>query len=191
MNIIKIYLLGLAFFVLNSCSSSSNYKTLSFFFDDVPNPSSQQQVKDSTKTDTESFKLRNIKSKKEIEKYIHKGYKKNECGNCHDVDHAYRLIERQPKLCYKCHANYKDKYKYLHGPVAAGYCTACHHPHQSSNEHILKIKIEQLCSHCHEPGDVSQNPSHKEVGNVNCVSCHNSHGGETFNMLKPRIKTES
>lgn len=174
-----------------SCNPNKNYQTLSFFFDGVPNPTLNSDLNDTTKTETESFKIRNLKMDKETEKYIHKGYKKNECGCCHDVDHAYRLIERQPKLCYKCHENFKNQYKYLHGPVAAGYCTACHHPHQSSNEKILVIEIEKLCIHCHEPGDVSQNPTHKNLGNVNCISCHNSHGGETFNMLKPGVKTES
>jgi len=187
----KSLLFSFIFFLLTGCSSSNNYQTLSFFFDGVPNPTLNKGYKDTTKTETESFKVRNLKMDKETEKYIHKGYKKNECGSCHNVDHAYRLIERQPKLCYKCHNSFKDQYKYLHGPVAAGYCTACHHPHQSSNKHLLIIEIEKLCVHCHEPGDVSKNPSHKDLGNVNCVSCHNSHGGETFDMLKPGVKTES
>ena len=175
----------------SGCNPNKNYQTLSFFFDGVPNPSANTSTTDTTLQQTESFKVRNLKMDKESEKYIHKGYKKNECGSCHDVKHAYRLIERQPKLCYKCHDDYNDQHKYLHGPVAAGYCTACHHPHQSSNEHILIIEIEKLCIHCHEPGDVTKNPSHKDIGNVNCVKCHSSHGGETFNMLKPDYKSKS
>ena len=180
------------FFVLFvlGCNPNKNYQTLSFFFDGVPNPAQNQNSTDTTKMETESFKVRNLKMDKETEKFIHKGYKKNECDCCHDVDHAYRLIERQPKLCYRCHTDFKEEYKYLHGPVAAGYCTACHHPHQSSHENILIVEIEKLCIHCHETGDVSRNPSHKDMGKVNCISCHSSHGGETFNMLKPGYNSE-
>jgi predicted CXXCH cytochrome family protein len=183
----------LVFFLLIvfSCNPGNNYQTLSFFFDGVPIPKSDIENSDTTIVKPESFKVRNLKMDNQSEKYIHQGYKKNECGSCHDVNHAYRLIERQPKLCYMCHENFNDQYKYLHGPVAAGYCTSCHHPHQSNNEYILIIEIEQLCVHCHEPGDVSKNPSHQNLSSVNCVSCHNSHGGETNHMLKPGIKTKS
>ncbi|HCW93030.1 MAG TPA: cytochrome C, partial [Flexistipes sinusarabici] len=38
--------------------------------------------------------------------------------------------------CLSCHKdlnNLLESMDYVHGPVAAGYCTICHSPHKSTN----------------------------------------------------------
>ena len=66
----------------------------------------------------------------------------------------------------------------LHGPVAAGYCTACHSPHLSKNEYLLKFSNSKLCLNCHNIEDISQNKAHIAIDEYTCKDCHNAHGGK-------------
>lgn len=115
---------------------------------------------------------------------VHPAYQSKLCEKCHDVNHSYRLINRQPEICYTCHKSFEEIYDVLHGPVAAGFCTTCHQPHQSENIKLLVLPVREVCQYCHQPGDVKKNQAHQKASNDNCMSCHNAHGGKTSNLLK-------
>jgi predicted CXXCH cytochrome family protein len=88
-----------------------------------------------------------------------------------------QFVEAQPALCYMCHEDFADKYEFLHGPVAAGYCTVCHHPHFEKNEYLLKHTGQDLCLYCHDSNRILKGETHESIGDMNCTECHNPHGG--------------
>jgi len=115
---------SLMFLIMLSCSTTKHHKTLSIFFDGVPDQEQKKAVQaDSTKSinpieipkpSSEGVVIASVVA-------IHPDYKNKSCGKCHSVDHAYRLNQRQPQLCYNCHEPFESKFKILHGPVAAGF----------------------------------------------------------------------
>lgn len=184
------YLIGVLFLVI-SCSTSSSHRVLSFFFDGVPrqdvprplvlkNDSGLELLQRSS--DTDKTKVEEVKAA-----VVHKIYQDKACEKCHAVESSYRLIQRQPTLCYQCHASFEQKYKRLHGPVAAGFCNACHEAHKSEYKALLKMPIRQVCQHCHEPGDIVQNEAHKKISTLACLTCHDAHGGDSANLLRKDI----
>ncbi len=81
--------------------------------------------------------------------------------------------------------------KYIHGPVAAGDCLACHDPHVSSYKYLLwadsKIK---LCLSCHTDKEKEfEEPGYKFHGIINgkgCVVCHSPHATDyPYQLYKP------
>ena len=165
-----------------SCAQNQRYKLMSFFFDEVPDPSKKDKavfepVFESSPKDSLKNKL--ISDTELIVQWVfHPAYQKKECNKCHDRTNSLALIEQQPELCYSCHKEMENKYKLLHGPVAAGFCSECHNPHSSKIEHLLTRKGRRLCTHCHELNDIKKNSSHANINNTNCTKCHNPHGGE-------------
>ena len=190
MNKIKLYQVILVFsflIVSQSCNTEKHYKTLSIFFDGVP----QQQIPDTTSIiETRTLRQANetslTKGTADDSPYgsVHPDYQDKECGNCHEASFSNELSEQQPEMCYQCHDDFSDKFQSLHGPVAAGFCTTCHFPHKSDHEALLVMPIKELCQHCHVPGDVNKNEAHKEISQVSCINCHDPHGGATASLLK-------
>ena len=88
----------------------------------------------------------------------------------------FRVISMQvhPNLITR-----RTKYKLLHGPVASGFCSACHEPHLSKMEHLLKYNKQELCIYCHSFEDIKRSRAHDGIKETNCLSCHDAHGGET------------
>ncbi len=179
---------SLVLFMILSCSNRS----LSLFFDGVPNA-------DSTKsTDSQPLftPLSDSSSQKLTKETViingagvyHPDYRQKKCEKCHQLEHGYRLNQRQPELCYQCHKNINDQYKKIHGPVAAGFCSTCHQPHKSQFSALLKMSVRDVCRHCHEPGDIVKNNAHQRSSKTECLECHNPHGGDTANLL--RIKKD-
>jgi predicted CXXCH cytochrome family protein len=109
---------------------------------------------------------------------VHFPYAERECAACHDPNSLGTLQEPQPDLCYMCHEDYSRSYTYLHGPVAGGYCTSCHHPHLSENAHLLRFTGSELCYYCHRKEGVLKNDMHTDLEGMDCCDCHNAHGGE-------------
>jgi predicted CXXCH cytochrome family protein len=82
-----------------------------------------------------------------------------------------------------CHDEYAKR-NYVHGPVAAGACEACHRPQGAQPEHrfTLMAKGGELCAFCHlesHPGKVQ----HEPVAEGQCTACHDPHGGPTRDLL--------
>ena len=173
---LNIFILGivLVVFICNSCSKDLQYKTLTFFFDGVPDTAIAFIQKDSLKIKVDSGNVQNNGLNVLLsDKTIHQPYKEHQCDACHQTG---SLVMPQPGLCYQCHEDFAAKFTFLHGPVSGGYCTECHHPHQGERK-LLKRKGQELCFYCHEKEQVFANEVHAEIGETMCTECHNPHGG--------------
>jgi len=169
-----------------SCSASSNYNVLSFFFDGVPDPNAKKNKSDLVQFDSSLVSRREEIVRKATPKFVlHGPYKAKLCGDCHSTGQGFSLLEPLPNLCFKCHDTFDKKVKFSHGPVAAGLCTVCHKPHRSENKFLLVKKNKEICLYCHNVSDVILNKKHPEiVEDTNCIDCHDAHGGEKQYFLR-------
>ena len=176
--IITIYLLA-------SCSPRISNNMLTFFFDGVPPYDSIKSSGGLSRiNENDSSKIFRSGSIVENSGYtVHYPYKEKECSNCHDENNKSDLIMTMPALCYTCHDDFSKTYKYIHGPVSAGYCTACHNPHMSKEKKLLIRTGQQLCLFCHDLKAVMKNDEHKDIAGTECTLCHNPHGGENRFIL--------
>lgn len=179
------YIFLLVQFIIISCSINRNYKALSFFFDGVPEPSDRivntiPGVNDQVSENEDSL---TIKIPHET-RFYHQPYRLRGCDDCHLQSSVSEMKEQEPELCYQCHKNFDDTYKYIHGPVQGGFCTSCHSPHSSSEEALLLKPAEEICITCHNSGNLSIIPSHGLDNDKSCLECHNPHGGANNLMMR-------
>lgn len=180
-NIIYLLIFVSANFLNISCSPEKNYKTLTFFFDGVPDPNAKPTLTDSS-NGTKEQNLKQYVKTEEI--FTHPPYQEKACGNCHNTSGSNRLNESEPDLCYQCHDDFGKKYKFMHGPVASGYCTKCHDPHQTKYKKLLIRNDQKLCYFCHEKTDVMKNEIHSGIEDTKCWDCHDPHGTNEKYLLK-------
>lgn len=120
---------------------------------------------------------------KSAQKVVHPPYDMakadKDCSFCHtekDGKSGALKIE-MPDLCYQCHEA-KDTKKFIHGPIGAGACTACHDPHESDNMKLLRFSsVNELCTSCHaDKGDFLKKTQniHPPVQDQ-CTNCHDPH----------------
>jgi predicted CXXCH cytochrome family protein len=179
-------IMGILLILLSGCSSTQNYKTLSFFFDGVPKTDielTDQKLDSLARADSTALVQNMVSVQKPLMNY-HSPYQEKDCASCHDQSTMGKFVSPQPELCYQCHDDFKNTYKVLHGPVAGGQCTACHNPHQSENENLLTRTGRSLCLYCHELNLIMSLEEHKEIQDANCTDCHNPHGGENKYNLR-------
>ncbi len=179
--LISKILIFLFILVVVSCSPRLNRNFLAFFFDGVPVNDSikSKNLEDNSNeeiSDKDIFRAVPVELGKEYT--IHYPYREKECSSCHDENSKIDLIMDQPDLCYICHEDYSQKYNYVHGPVAGGYCTTCHNPHYSKGKSLLIMEGQQLCLFCHVSKTVLSNEVHNDIADTECILCHNPHGGE-------------
>jgi predicted CXXCH cytochrome family protein len=63
-----------------------------------------------------------------------------------------------------------------------GACLACHLPHESRYEGLLKSNVPQLCIDCHTTWDKRDVKAHSK-GKM-CTQCHNPHAGNNRFFLE-------
>ena len=168
-------------FCIFSCSPKTGHKILTFLFDGVPEASEPARAfsADSLeKKDEPAGNEVNIIAEKPY--VFHEPYLDKICDVCHNPSSIGELTMTQPDLCYQCHDDYSWEYKFVHGPVAGGYCTSCHNPHMSKLEYFLIKTGQDLCLNCHDRDQVFKNNIHDGIEDYACTECHNSHGGETW-----------
>jgi len=166
--------------LFSQCSPYAGKSVLHFFFDGVPESDSTSMPgneigamqDDSTDVFEEAVALSSPGGS------VHYPFGEGECASCHNEQSLGTMLEPQPSLCYICHEDLSERYNYLHGPVAGGYCSACHDPHRSANEKLLRYTGEELCFYCHEAESVLKNEMHEGLEGMLCSDCHNAHGGE-------------
>lgn len=176
-----LLVLGIFTLLLVRCSPEKQFRILSYFFDGVPDPNQKTENTISTSTDTLAIALANKNAEPEF--LVHAPYAENKCESCHEKGFSNSLILPIPELCFSCHEDFNDEYKTLHGPVATGYCTACHNPHMSKSENLLERTNQELCLHCHQSEQIFKGKMHLKIENKNCTDCHGAHGGENKAML--------
>jgi DmsE family decaheme c-type cytochrome len=116
------------------------------------------------------------------------------CIDCHSPHYAREknalLIQDQPNLCYRCHAETKaDFAKPFRHRVNEKLltCSDCHNVHGSwTPRRSLRATAEQgfVCFKCHRD---KQGPflfEHLPVKTEGCVSCHTPHGSTNPRLLR-------
>jgi predicted CXXCH cytochrome family protein len=169
-----------------SCSPKVSHNLLTFFFDGVPPIGGQQPViiRRETVPKKDSATLASKDITMTPKGSFHPPYANNKCNVCHDKEQMGKVLMPLPALCFKCHDEFEEKYPVKHGPVASGYCTACHSPHFTKNEKLLLRTGQQICLYCHNSKDILNNDeAHKDIGDTKCTDCHNPHGGKDRFML--------
>ncbi|MBI5014688.1 MAG: cytochrome c3 family protein [Deltaproteobacteria bacterium] len=129
---------------------------------------------------------------------LHGAVEQSRCTGCHNPHgtNTEKLLRgTRDALCLACHQKAVRSaegkpWKYLHGPVGTGNCTACHtlgHAHASAGDRFLKTKGSRVCALCHEtkPDHVKENYRAKmrEVQN-DCLVCHQPHGGSDKFLMR-------
>ncbi len=181
------FVLVVMLFLIMGCSPKTRYQVLSFFFDGVPNPEQKAATAQKTTADTLQSKQNrrlSLRRPQEPQQFFHPPFADRDCGACHDMGGGNRLNAPVPDLCFECHDDFRQELEVLHGPVAAGACTACHHPHVSKNEKLLARAGQELCLYCHDIRDVRKNDAHEDLGTTLCTECHDAHGGDEIPFLK-------
>ncbi len=114
----------------------------------------------------------------------------DQCESCHDLESGdFQRLSRGEIECSTeaCHATKNsDMAEYVHGPVGAGACIACHNPHGSLNPYELNLTGSPLCYRCHTDKEMAfaQDFIHGPVGGGDCVACHDPHGSENKFQLR-------
>ncbi len=181
-------LLFLFFFAGLSCSVKKNYKTLSFFFDGVPKPGTGEEQKTGQREPGPAApgKPGAIKPVSQVKIVSsHPAYTQRKCRDCHNTQSISFLKEKKDRFCYTCHKQENYTGAYLHGPVAVGACLACHLPHESRYERLLKSNVPQICIDCHTTWDKRDVKAHSK-GNM-CTQCHNPHAGSSRFFLEKEL----
>lgn len=171
----------MCFLVFSSCSTGARDDVLSFLFDGVNEDNNKissqtDSLKNPGNTDTLTTKKKSVYLEANV---LHAPFQGKLCGDCHNKQNGFRLANTMPELCFTCHDDFRTELPVLHGPVASGACTQCHHPHLSKNPKLLIRSGQKLCTYCHDPEYVLANDAHEDIGETNCIECHNAHGGES------------
>jgi predicted CXXCH cytochrome family protein len=165
----------LVIILLGSCEPRTRYKTLSFFFDGVPDPDKVVSApRDSRRQTAERLALKRKFSS-------HGPYEAKMCDACHQRA-TNALVLPIEELCVKWHIMDIDK-KYLHGPVAAGGCRVCHDPHGTGRPFLLVSDAQKFCYYCHDENAVSATEAHRDV-EASCTECHDAHSADNRFFLK-------
>jgi DmsE family decaheme c-type cytochrome len=115
------------------------------------------------------------------------------CTDCHSPHHAKTakalLSQKQPELCYGCHAQQKAEFnKPFHHRVNEGLvtCGDCHNMHGGVNGRSLRSakQQDQVCFKCHTDKQGPWVFEHAPVRTDGCSSCHTAHGSNNVRLLK-------
>jgi len=181
---LRFHVFLLSLFILVNCSR----KHLAIFFDGVPPENDNMEISaDSIALQKADLvidkKAKAIQNQPKILSF-HPDYQDKKCHKCHIQQKGFRLKKKGADLCKMCHIDYTTATPAVHGPVAAGFCMACHLPHKSQNENLLILPKDKICGYCHNTKDVIKNTAHKKMLEKTCLDCHYAHGGQTVLMLK-------
>jgi predicted CXXCH cytochrome family protein len=177
-------IMSLVLVCLVNCTPQTRYKTLSFFFDGVPNPDASTA---SANGNNRSFNGR-FSGKTES---VHKPFDDGDCNACHEGNVRSgtmigfdKLKSPTASVCMNCHKDVPNAFRYMHGPVAVGVCLMCHDPHDAPRPHLLKLASPALCLQCHQREDLGPPQIVHANTTVDCLSCHTGHGAPQHGLLR-------
>jgi predicted CXXCH cytochrome family protein len=160
------------------CSVRTNYKTLSFFFDGVPDPNAPVKATPALL----STSSQTIDPMAPSKLYRHKPFADGKCTECHTADKK-QLVTVKAELCVRCHQTAVNQYAVMHVPVATGQCLWCHEPHESDSAKLLKTTATRLCLQCHDQALLPSDKPHQS-DEANCLECHVGHGSPKPSLLR-------
>lgn len=174
--------IGIVLAVTVACSATTRYRTLSFFFDGVPNP--EAKATDESKPREVSDFRRMIESLPERETpapaapipvSVHAPVRDRQCNQCHNMGTAMTSPAMDVGLCDRCHAEQRLQAGWNHGPINFGTCVPCHQAHDSPYPHLLAEAVPDLCRQCHVE-DSTLKEIHEDVPEESlCTDCHEPH----------------
>jgi DmsE family decaheme c-type cytochrome len=115
------------------------------------------------------------------------------CIDCHSPhqsqDPQFLLVQKQPKLCYRCHTSAKaDFSKPYHHRVNEGLvqCSDCHNVHGTAT--LRQVRAfptgDAVCFKCHADKQGPFVYEHVPVKTEGCSSCHTPHGSTNPRFLR-------
>ena len=126
-------------------------------------------------------------------KQVHPAMSVATCADCHlpsdkpgkcqsAIAKGWKLKTDEAKLCRDCHTGIATDN--VHPVIDSLGCTACHDPHSSDNDTLLKTApIADLCKTCHD--GVADSPfAHTPVKLGKCTDCHDPHASANKPLLK-------
>ena len=75
----------------------------------------------------------------------------------------------------------------VHTALKRDKCVACHNPHASQSNHLLKAEGDPVCYQCHKKEGYDKKVVHK-VGQKGCPTCHLAHSSDQKDLL---VKAET
>ncbi len=164
-----------AILAVAGCAQETRYKTLSFFFDGVPEPGQEHVYVVGGRRIQQKVTTGQFRS--------HGPFAAKMCNACHQRDGSNKLILPVEKLCLNCHDLNLHTRK-QHGPVVSGGCRVCHNPHGSGKPFLLVAEPTTFCFYCHDQTEVMSHDVHRDSGGMQCTECHNPHGSDNDYLLK-------
>jgi predicted CXXCH cytochrome family protein len=168
--------------LLGGCSTEGRYRTLSFFFDGVPDPhapAGSAAARGEARSESDA-------NAPIIKAYIHKPYADGKCNACHSGQasgyESYSAVGAD--TCLKCHKDKLTQYPVMHGPVSAVECTLCHAAHESTIPGMLNFDAPRVCIQCHDRDLLGPKPPEHLAADSKCLSCHVGHGGPKHKLLR-------
>jgi len=132
------------------------------------------------------------------QRMLHGALRKGRCTGCHNPHgtNTEKLLKgSRDELCARCHPGVLQgeggkPLRYVHGPVGAGNCTACHeleHRHERQGDRFLRARGSRVCALCHDTAPDHVPPRFRakmsEVRN-DCLACHLPHGSDNRFMMR-------
>jgi len=157
-----------------ACSAATRYRVLSRFFDGVPAPRVAAAEAAAPATSEPGVTRR-------VALLEHGPYGAKLCGACHERG-TNALVVPAEELCRRCH-ELASSARFVHGPLEAGGCRACHEPHSSRFRYLLVSESDGSCLGCHSRADLS--PIQDHAGQAeSCTVCHDPHMSDRQYLLR-------
>ena len=112
----------------------------------------------------------------------HPPYLEKNCHYCHDQPGG-NVKSYLSLVCIKCHQEATEQMvmSTRHSPFKFGQCSACHLPHVSTNNSLLKQPKSEICYGCH-PDIKPENFLFPHQENP-CMLCHQPHASTISKLL--------
>lgn len=168
------------------CVVVDKRKALTFFFDGVPDLTSEENMEETpfALTANASGASDSPASDAQSKGWVHDPYANRDCAGCHDSAFSRTVTSKPKELCFQCHDDFIKGLAYIHGPVGAGECMTCHNPHKGEEAFGLTRLDQGLCLDCHESSDVIPNAEHDNMGDKSCLTCHDPHESNEKGLLR-------
>jgi predicted CXXCH cytochrome family protein len=176
-----------AAFLWIGCSPEKHYKTLSIFFDGVPDPHAKTSAANGSNSGISQ--LGSPTRQAGLIVSTHKPFAEENCTACHAQATQIFASAMDATVCLNCHGKVMDAYPVMHGPVIGRACLWCHEPHESTSRSLLKTVAPSLCTQCHERESLTQRTDGHRLETASCLDCHTGHGGHALPFLRADATT--
>jgi predicted CXXCH cytochrome family protein len=181
--------------ILAGCSTQTNRKWLTIFFDGVPGTGTATNAslvvldENGKPLDRTPAIQAAVAAPVKPKFTAHPPYEEKKCSECHESRFSVKMKGPQKQVCFSCHDDFLGKVKFKHQPVDNGECSSCHDPHGSANPKMLVQAGQTLCFQCHDEFPKTAKVKHQPVENGECLSCHSAHASDEKKLLiKPGAK---